>query len=35
MAEQFFIRWKSVVTGPFTNEAVKEMIREGKVSKHH
>lgn len=35
MAEQFFIRWKSVVTGPFTNEAVRDMIRDGKVSKHH
>lgn len=35
MAEQYFIRWKSVVSGPYTSEAVKEMIREGKVSKHH
>lgn len=35
MAEQYYIRWKSVVSGPYTDEAVREMIRDGKVSKHH
>lgn len=35
MAEQYYIRWKSVVSGPYTDEAVRGMIRDGKVSKHH
>lgn len=35
MAEEYFVRWKSIITGPFNKDAIKEMLKDGRVSKHH
>lgn len=35
MAEEYFVRWKSIITGPFNKDVIKEMLRDGRVSKHH
>jgi uncharacterized RDD family membrane protein YckC len=35
MNDEFYIRWKSEVSGPFLPEVVKIMLLEGRVTKHH
>jgi uncharacterized RDD family membrane protein YckC len=35
MNEEYYIRWKSNVTGPYSADNIKVMLAEGRISKHH
>jgi len=35
MAELYYIRWKSQVSGPFSEDDVRNMLSAGRLSKHH
>ena len=35
MRSDYYKRWKSEISGPFSADAIKEMLRDGRVSKHH
>jgi uncharacterized RDD family membrane protein YckC len=35
MNDACYLRWKSQVTGPFASAAIKTMIAEGRITKHH
>lgn len=35
MSKEYFIRWKSTVSGPFGPDRLVEMLRDGSISKHH
>ena len=33
--ENYFLRWRGEITGPFTKEEVTSLLQDGKISKHH
>ena len=35
MSCDYYLRWKSVVNGPYVTDDIRDMLAKGRITKHH